>query len=491
MFRLLRSTSVRLALGYTASFALSTLLLVGLLWWRTAVYLDRETDAAITADARDIAGQLRQFGVAGAEEAIRLRVAEDPRAVYLLTDQRLRPLAGNLAAWPSAARPQAGWYRFGIAGRGRRREIRLRETSLPGDLHLLVGRNIGDRAEIRSLIIDALGWAGGIALLLAIGGGILLRRSVLRRVEMIHGAAAAIVAGDLSRRVPTRGTADEFDELARTINGLLSQVQQLIEGLRNTANAVAHDLRTPLAELRARLEELLRARPGPEASFEEIGRAVADIDRVIAVFNALLRLSEIDSGARRSGFRRVDVAEIATEVAELYGPLTEEKKADFVVDAPTGLSVQGDPYLLAQAVGNLVDNAVKFAPPRGLVALRVRPASEGHIAISVADNGPGIAEADKPRVIERFYRGRGETAAGIGLGLSVVDAVARLHGGVLSLEDNHPGLVATLTLPAAPAGAEPIAASLSEISHSGKTPAIFGNHLKPGEIAVPGRDLHL
>jgi signal transduction histidine kinase len=271
----------------------------------------------------------------------------------------------------------------------------------------------------------------------------------LRRVTMINDAATAIMQGNLSRRLPTQGSPDAFDRLARTINMMLQQIEQLVEGIKNTSNAVAHDLRTPLAELRARLEGLLRARPSPEATFAEIYHSVADIDRVIAVFNALLRLAEIDSGVRRSGFRRVDLAALATEVGELYAPLVEEKDASLAIDAPAGHVINGDPHLLVQAVGNLVDNAVKFTPVHGAIALRIAAADAGRVEIVVADNGPGIAEPELAMVTRRFYRGRmNHGEAGIGLGLSVVEAVARLHEGSLSLRDNHPGLVAALRLPA-------------------------------------------
>jgi signal transduction histidine kinase len=329
----------------------------------------------------------------------------------------------------------------------------VRTGSLPGGLNLLVGRDIGDSGESRTLIIDTLCWAAATALAFAIGGGFLVRRAVLRRVSMINDAATAIVQGDLGCRVPTRGSPDAFDQLACTINMMLQQIQQLVEGIRNTSNAVAHDLRTPLAELRARLEELLRARPPPAETLAEIRHSVADLDRLIAVFNALLRLAEIDSGVRRSGFRRVELAALATEIGEFYAPLAEEKEATLVVDAPAAQTVNGDPHLLAQAVGNLVDNAVKFVPAHGAISLRIAPADVGRLEVSVSDNGPGIAEAERGLVTRRFYRSpRNHGEAGIGLGLSVVEAVARLHDGTLSLCDNHLGLIATLRLPAASPG---------------------------------------
>lgn len=455
MLRLLRSTSVRLALGYAALFIASSLLLVGLLWWGTAGYLDRETAAVIRADVRAIQDDLPYRGLAGAIETIKNRVAAvtDGEAIYLLTDAGLKPISGNLQAWPAEVKAKPGLYKIWLIRNGRFRTLKVEHVLLGDGYHLLVGRDIQERAEIRALIVNGLGWAAVGALLIAVAGGLLLRRAVLRRVEDINGTAVAIVRGDLSRRLPTRHTSDEFDQLAQTINLLLSQIEKLIDGLRNTTNAVAHDLRTPLTELRVQLEELLRARPGVDAMLEGIHKAVADIDRVISIFNALLRLARIDYDVRRSGFRRVDLAVLATEVAELYRPLTEDKDAAFVVTARTGVAVNGDPHLLAQAVGNLVDNAVKYTPRRGTVSLRINQTDEAYAEIAVADSGPGIADADKPRVTERFYRcGDDSEVAGIGLGLSLVEAVARLHDGELTLADNHPGLAVTLKIPAAKPG---------------------------------------
>jgi signal transduction histidine kinase len=285
---------------------------------------------------------------------------------------------------------------------------------------------------------------------LAIIGGLLTRRAVLARVETINRTASAIVMGDFSRRVPTQDSSDEFDQLAGTINAMLEQIERLVEGVRNASNVIAHDLRTPLAELRVRLETLLRTRPPEGTTFNEIQHAVGDVDRIVGIFNALLRLAEIDSGVRRAGFRKVDLRQLTTELAELYEPSAEDKGITLTNETPAGVAVHGDPNLLAQAIGNLMDNAIKYTQPSGTVSLRVGPVDGGHLEVVVADNGAGIADADKPRVAERFYRGnRVGGTEGIGLGLSIVVAIARLHGGTFILSDNRPGIVATLTLPAA------------------------------------------
>jgi signal transduction histidine kinase len=450
MIRLWRSGSVRLALGYAILFILSSFLLVGILWWRTAGYLDREVDAVIVADTQAVADRLHDFGLVGALATVRDRAdAEaDQHAIYLLANPELEPLAGNLAAWPVEIGRAPGWYDIGLARAGRLHATRILYAALPGGYRLLVGRDIQDRVAIRHSILDGLLWAAGIAVLLAIAGGLLIRRAVLGRVEAINRTTAAIVTGDLARRLPTRSSTDEFDQLSQTINGMLAQIQVLIEGVRNASNTVAHDLRTPLTELRARLEELLRRRPPAEEAWAEVQAAVGDLDRAIGVFNALLRLADIDSGARLSGFREVRLDTVAAEVAELYGPVAEAKGTELAFTPPAQpIALRGDPDLVAQAIGNLVDNAVKFSPPGGSVALEVTN-GDGGAAVRVSDGGPGIADTEKAEVVRRFYRGdAGRGKAGVGLGLSVVAAIARLHGGKLEFADAHPGLIATLIFP--------------------------------------------
>jgi hypothetical protein len=451
VIRVLRSTSLRLALSYGALFIAFSALLVGLLWWRTADVLDREINAVIVSDTRAIGDRLHDFGLAGALQTINQRVSQtaDEHAIYLLADPTYARVGGNLTAWPPEAGETPGWYQIELVHDGKRHATRGLHVILPAGFHLLVGRDVQDRLAIRDAIVTGLIWASVAAIVLAAIGGLLVRRTVLHRVEQINRTAGAIVRGDLSRRVPTRESADEFDRLAQTINRMLQQIQLLVEGVRNSSNSIAHELRTPLAEVRARLEDVLRTRPPAESVIREVQAAVAEIDHVIGVFGALLRLAEIDSGARLSGFRAVDLAEVVSEVAELYGPVAEERSIELSLDAPAGLVVNGDPYLLAQAVGNLLDNAIKYAPAETPISIQVQRRQGDRIAIAVADRGPGIAEAEKPHVAERFFRGRASgTTSGVGLGLSLVTAVARLHGGSLALIDHEPGLIAELTLPA-------------------------------------------
>jgi signal transduction histidine kinase len=450
MIRLLRSGSVRLALGYAGLFIASSLLLVGLLWWRTAAYLDREIDAVIYADTQAIGDRFRDFGLSGVIETIQERSGSkgDQNAIYLLVNPARQRLAGNLSAWPAEIGYATGWYQVEMRHEGQDHSTRLLNVALPGGFQLLVGRDVEVRDQMRALILNGLAWATAAALVIAAVGGIFARRALLGRIDTISRATTAIVQGDLAQRVPEGGTTDEFDQLSRMINRMLDQIQQLIEGVRNVSNAVAHDLRTPLTEARTRLEDLLSRRPETSTVFGEIEATVGDIDRVIEMSNALLRLAEIDSGVRRSGFRQVDLAEMVLEVAELYQPAADAKGIAFHVDAPAGLTANGDPFLLAQAVGNLVDNAIKYAPTNGAVDIRLEHRQDGDAEISVSDTGPGIAESEKALATDRFYRGdasRGEV--GFGLGLSLVLSVAKLHRGRLTFGDRHPGLIAALILP--------------------------------------------
>jgi signal transduction histidine kinase len=246
--------------------------------------------------------------------------------------------------------------------------------------------------------------------------------------------------------VPVSEEVNELEMLAQTVNRMLDQIEQLVNGVKNVSNAIAHDLRTPLTELRARLEMLLVTRPSGEDTLLEIESAVSDVDRVIGIFNALLRLAQIETGARRSGFSEVNVSHIAREAVDFYQPLAELKSITLVCLCECDLTISGDALLLTQAIGNLIDNAIKYGRPDGCIDVEATCADR-KVTMTVSDNGPGIPAEEMSKVTERFYRSdRSRGTPGVGLGLSLVAAVAKLHGGSLELVDNHPGLRATLML---------------------------------------------
>ncbi len=446
---LIRSAGVRFGVIYAAVFALGTVALALFLWWSTAGLLDRQTDTAINADTQGLSERYGEGGLPALVDTIEQRLAGnvDDDAIYLLVDPSFRRIVGNLSGWPSRFDRNAAWYDVEVERAGRRGRARLHRYDLAGGFHLLVGRDVEVHAQMTRLLTDALLWAAGIALLLGTAGALAVRGLFRMTLADVSATAAAISAGDLSRRVRVSGRGDEFDRLAETINDMLDRIGRLMDAVRQVSNAIAHDLRTPIARARARLEDAAEHATSETELRAALERAEADLDGVIAIFQALLRIAEIEAGARRSAFAPLDIAPLLLDLADLYGAAAEEGGLHLEPIIPPALPAYGDRDMIQQAVANLLDNALKFSPPGG--AIRIEAGVEpGHgTRITVADRGPGIPEADRDRATERFFRGESaRSTPGSGLGLSLVQAVATLHGGVLRLEDNHPGLRATLML---------------------------------------------
>ena len=336
------------------------------------------------------------------------------------------------------------WLRVGA----RPHALALLQVALPHGYRLWIGRDITRFEQLERLFFATLFGSALINVLAAGLTGLVAHRALLGRISAINHTTAAIVGGDLRRRLPASGSGDAFDMLASTLNRMLEQIDDLLQNARHSSNAIAHELRTPLAELRADLEHLAVTRPGAAEVHAGIDLAIADIDRVIAIFNAVLRLAEIDSGTRRAGFRSFDARSVIQEAAEFYGPVAEERGIELDMQCAGALAMRGDPLLVAQALGNLIENSLKHAV--GCSRLRIEGARNGDaLEIVVADNGPGVPAEDRTQVMQRFYRiDRSHALPGAGLGLALVSAVAKLHGGILSLEDNRPGLRAVVRIPA-------------------------------------------
>jgi signal transduction histidine kinase len=454
MNRLIRSSALTWALGYLL-LALAALVAFAVpLWyaWNVSIFSGREE--ILRDDAQRLTEVFVHEGVAGLTAHIKARVAMQiaGERTLLLTDSAYRPLAGNLAAWPQGLPDTPGAHAVMVDDlAGQHTHTLLVRRTLPGGYHLLVGRDLSLFLPLERRFAWGLTAAVTFLFVVGVAGAILMRRELLVRVEGIRQTVAAIMQGDLRHRLPTRKSGDELDTLSQTLNGMLDHIEHLIAGISNVSNSIAHDLRTPLAELRSRLEELILTRPPPAETFVEVEAAVADVDRVMRIFTALLRLAEIDSGARRSGFVRVDAAAVAAEVVEFYEPAAEQKGVVFSFQTSGEAAVAGDPVLLAQAVSNLIDNSLTSVSERGAICVRGGARADGSVEIAVSDDGPGIPDADKPKAAERFFRGDASRGTpGVGLGLSIVDAVAKLHGGVLHLLDNHPGLIARMVLPPGP-----------------------------------------
>ena len=444
-----RSSALTLSVGYIGLGLAALALFAAPLWYAWRVTIQEGRNEILQSDALRLTEVFRREGPPGLISYINTRVGMQiaGERQLLLADAALKPLAGNLAAWPANVPAKAGTYTVRFELDNRMTDVAVVHALLAGGYHLLVGRDTARYAPLERRFWYAL--AGAVAILSVLGafGGILIRRALMARIHGIRQTVSAIIQGDLSHRLPTHRSGDELNTLSRTINGMLDQIEQLIHGIRNVSNSIAHDLRTPLAELRSRLEELALTKPSAEHTFAEIDAAVADVDQVIRIFNALLRLAEIDSGLRRSGFVPVDVAAVAAAAVEFYQPAAELRGTTLSLEIAGPAPVRGDPVLLAQALGNLIDNALKYTPRDGTIMVAVRVGDGGSVEIVVADSGPGIPDAEKPKAVERFYRGDASRCTpGVGLGLSLVDAVARLHGSELKLEDNHPGLRARIVL---------------------------------------------
>jgi signal transduction histidine kinase len=370
--------------------------------------------------------------------------------IYLVTDPDGKPLAGNIAAWPAGVPIHSGWLSFAlertINGRSEVHPARGRLFIIPGGYRLLVGRDISDAAAFRSEVRTTLLWAGAIALGIGLIGGTVMSRNLLRRVEQVNRTSERVMAGNLSDRIPLRGTSDEFDQLAANLNRMLDQIERLMTAMREVTDDVAHDLRTPLSRLRTRLERALADPSAGTSQNEAIRAAIDEADRLLATFNALLRIAELESGARLDQTAPVDLAEVARSAADLYEPVAEEKGFALSVVAEPGVRISGDWHLLSQALANLLDNALKYAGG-GQIEMRVFHKDRQAI-LEVADQGPGIPEADRHSVLDRFVRLEpSRTTPGNGLGLSLVRAIARRHEGSVTLEDNRPGLRVRLQFP--------------------------------------------
>lgn len=448
--RLLRSTTLRVVLLYMALFAVSVAALLAFVHYTTAGYLSRQTDAAIAAETAELANRFRQGGMRALAREISNKAAANigRRSVYLLVDENLDPIAGNISRWPQEVEPdEAGWLEFTLTATPDGSDpVRARVFRLGPDsrLHLLIGRNVLDQRQFQRVIGTAMVWGLGISVALALAGGLLMSRTIARRLERINRTAREVMAGHLDERVPARGTDDEFDRLADNLNRMLDQIQYLMDSVRQVSDNVAHDLRTPLTRLRWRLERL-QADDDDEGALLE--QAIADADGLLNTFHALLRIAEVESGSRRR-FTDVDLAELVADVGELYEPVATAHGQALRIDADGAAPARGDRDLLFQALTNLVDNAVKNTPEGGTIVVAAKADDDG-TELVVTDSGPGVPAAQREAVLERFVRLEASRGSpGSGLGLSLVAAVARLHEGGLRLEDNTPGLRVRLSLPA-------------------------------------------
>jgi signal transduction histidine kinase len=445
-----RSTGFRFALLYLAPFSASVLVLFGFIYLITIDIIDSQTNAAIESEIRGLAEQYRADGLAKLRDIVaeRSTTPRDGDNIYLLVDPALRPLAGNLRAWPGEAQQDGDWINVSARDAAKdydRREFRARTFILRGDFHLLVGRDIRARQEFQSAMTQTLGWALAVTIGLGLVGGYFMSRRMLRRVDGVAAASREIIEGDLSRRMPVSESGDEFDRLAETLNEMLEEIEQLLTGMRAVTDSMAHDLKTPLTRLKSNLElALQQGGEGMAGSQRAMGEAIKEADAVLATFDALIAIARTEAGTSRAAMQTLDLAPLVRDMAELYRPLAEQKAISLAEDIDQSCAIDGHAQFLSQAVGNLLDNAVKFSPPGGKVSIGLS-CRDGTARLSVADSGPGIPAPERERVLQRFVRlDESRSTPGSGLGLSLVAGVAKLHGAQLELSDSDLGGLAVV-----------------------------------------------
>jgi signal transduction histidine kinase len=430
-----RSTSLRLAAFYTAAFALSVVVLGVITLLTTRATLKEQFDARIGAEAAALAQEFRTEGLSGVVQAVAERDRTPGALDYGLDGPDGAPIAGRLAG----SRATPGWSTLRLSTAHGPESIRVLTTTLPGGYALRIGDDDARNDALEQTVVAGFGWAFAGVVVLGILGGLGLSYGVHRRLTAMSGAAEAIINGDFSRRIPVRGSDDDLDRLAATFNRMLDRIALLMDSLRQVSNDVAHDLRTPLTRLRQRLEASRTARTTAER-MAAISGALEEVDAILDTFAALLRIAQIEGGARRAAFRPVDLTALARAVVGDFAPSAEDAGQRLTLEDGDPLAVDGDPELLTQMLVNLVENALRHAGGEAHVAVRVA-AEGGGAVVSVADDGPGVPATERERIFDRFYRlERSRSTPGSGLGLALVAAVARLHGATVTLADASPGL---------------------------------------------------
>ena len=446
---LFRTSTFQLTVLYALMLAVSTLVVGAFLYWSTIGFLQRQTDSTIEVEIIGLREQHRLLGLNGLSRVIgdRIRRGDDPEALYLFADRQLRPLAGNMQEWPDLVSRADGWYSFSNQIDGKTVPARARVLALSEGLVLLVGRDISDLDALLRLVATALGWGTGLMIALSLTGGAFMSSRALRRVENINETTRRIMTGDLSQRVLSRGTGDEFDQLANNLNRMLDQIENLMGGIRHAGDSIAHDLRTPLTRIRYSLEEAATG-DDPDQMRERVQTAIDDVDRLLATFSALLRIARIESGSYVVRRQWVSLTDLVQDALDLYEVMADERSIEITHEFSCETTIPGDRDLIFQLISNLLDNALKYTPEHGSVHVAVAQ-KDSSVVVSVADSGCGIPADQLDNVTRRFFRiDESRQHPGSGLGLSLVQAVADYHGANLSFSDNAPGLRVSVSFPA-------------------------------------------
>ncbi len=444
---ILDTSPFRIAIVYSIVFAIGAAALIYAVDFAVSRVVDGSTDNLIEAEVQGLREQMVVLSRSDFIELVEQRSQDqDVRgAVYLMVDPQLRPVAGNVPAWPKINTKEK-WFLFKVSvpfgDETREHEMRARYFALPGGYQMLVGHDVQERQDVKSLMMRGLIVAVVLTLLLGLGGGFWMGRRILAQAGAISAVATQIMRGDLSQRLPVRDADDEINTLAREINTMLDKIEQLTLGMRTVLDSAAHDLRTPLNRLQASAEGAMSALAPGSAERRVLERVTAEVDQMRSTLDALLRIALAETGtvAREP----VDLSELVASVVELYAPVSEERGIVLESSVAPGAQVQGNRQLLAHALANLLDNAIKFTPDGGRIRV-VLDGSGSAPQVIVEDNGPGIP-ADKREIVlgRRVRLDEARKFPGSGLGLSLVSAVTKLHGAHLVLDDAGPGLRVSL-----------------------------------------------
>lgn len=451
-------------MGYLGVFSGSAFLVLASIYWNTAGFMARQTDETLNAEIAGLAEQYRQRKINGLVQIVINRSQTRTGSIYLLTTPTRQPLAGNLSSWPAAETGPEGWMNFKYEAQTPEgievHDARGRHFVLSGGFHLLVGRDVQDRLQIENRIVSSLVWGLLLTAIVGLVGAIIISRNMVARIDAVNKTSRDIMGGDLSRRVPVRGTGDEMDQLSENLNAMLDKIERLMVGMREVTDNIAHDLRSPLNRIRSRVEVTLMKENDGDLYKDALQETISESDELLSTFNALLAIARAEAGAARETMAPLAISDVVRDTAELYEPVAEEKGQTFDIDVDDLPHIWGNREMIAQAVANLIDNAIKYTPENGNVSVSLKPGLKGalegrdSLRLTIRDSGLGIPSADRDRVRNRFVRlERSRSKPGSGLGLSLVSAVAQLHDARLTFSDNEPdkplkGLRVTLIFPA-------------------------------------------
>jgi len=444
---------LKLVFLYLALFLISSIVLLSFIYWSTVSYIFKQLDHHIEYDNQSLQSLYTTEGYKPLLDAINERLNQySYDSVYLLYDENKRILAGNLSKIPDGL--NEGWHILKLKNLTRNTKqqehsARIILTSLSDQLTLINGLDIDSAHQQEHMIFNSLLMGIAIVLLLGAIGGLIIGITTVRKVNVINQTILEIREGDLSIRIPSKGTDDEYDLLSDNINLMLDQIQKLMAGIKNISNNIAHDLRTPLTRLRSHLETMQR--DSMNQNKDDIADAIAETDSILSTFNALLRINNVESGSQAGHFSTILITDLLEDIISFYEPVAANNNVKIQLISPENIQFIGDRDMIFQAIANLLDNAIKYSPVNTVIMIKsdlLAGDSSKLLEITISDNGIGISDQEKPKVFDLFYRSeKHRDHKGNGLGLSLVNAIISLHNGKITLEDNNPGLTVRIHLP--------------------------------------------